>query len=44
MEETWMGDNKGRIIFLARYIADHGDENHPVTTEELIRAVEEKGY
>ena len=39
-----MGDNKGRIIFMARYIADHGDENHPVTTEELIRAVEEKGY
>ena len=39
-----MADNKGRIIFLARYIADHADENHPVTTEELIRAVSEKGY
>ena len=39
-----MGDNKGRIIFLANYIADHADEDHPVTTEELISAVEEKGY
>ncbi len=39
-----MGDNKGRIIFLAHYIADHADENHPVTTDELINAVSEKGY
>ena len=43
-EDTGMKDNKGRIIFLAKYIADHADENHPVTTEELISAIEENGY
>ena len=39
-----MKDNKGRVIFLAKYIADHADENHPVTTEKLISAIEENGY
>ena len=39
-----MGDHKGRIIFLEHYIEDHADEKHPVTTDELISAVSEKGY
>ena len=39
-----MKDNKGRVIFLAKYIADHADENHPVMTEKLISAIEENGY
>ena len=39
-----MGDNKGRIIFLAHYLADHADENNPITTDDLINAVSAKGY
>jgi len=39
-----MGDNKGRIIFLAHYLADHADENNPITTDDLISAVATKGY
>ena len=39
-----MSDNKGRIIFLAHYLADHADENNPITTEALITALSEKGY
>lgn len=39
-----MGDNKGRIIFLAHYLADHADENNPITTDDLISAVAAKGY
>ena len=39
-----MSDNKGRIIFLAHYLADRADENNPITTEALINALSEKGY
>ena len=39
-----MADNKGRILFLEHYLTDYADEQHPVTTEALIAALEEKGY
>ena len=39
-----MADHKGRVIFLVHYLADHADEKHPVTTEKLISALEERGY
>ena len=28
---------KGRLLFLERYLLDHTDDNHSVTTNELIR-------
>ena len=39
-----MSDNKGRIIFLEHYLLDHADENHPITTETLIKTLADHGY
>lgn len=39
-----MGDNKGRILFLEHYLMDHADEKHPITTDALVAAMEERGY
>lgn len=39
-----MADNKGWIIFLEHYLLDHADEDHPITTDDLIDALAEKGY
>ncbi len=36
--------NKGRILFLRRYLEEHTDDGHAITTEELIRLYEENGY
>ena len=36
--------HKGRILFLEQYLMDHGDEENPVTTEELISACQENGF
>lgn len=35
---------KGRLLFLERYLLDHTDDNHSVTTNELIRVYEENGF
>ena len=35
---------KGRLLFLERYLLDHTDDDHPVTTNELIRVYEENGF
>ena len=35
---------KGRLLFLERYLLDHTDDDHPVTTAELIRVCEENGF
>jgi hypothetical protein len=35
---------KGRILFLERYLLDHTDDDHAVSTEDLIRIYEENGY
>jgi len=39
-----MADNKGRILFLEHYLAEHSDESNPITTEQLIDAVSARGY
>lgn len=41
-----MADNgtKGRILFLERFMLEHTDDEHSVTTDELIRIYEENGY
>ena len=35
---------KGRLLFLERYLLDHTDDDHPITTAELIRLYEENGF
>lgn len=35
---------KGRILFLQQYLLNHTDDEHSVTTEDLIRICEENGY
>ena len=35
---------KGRILFLERYLMDHTDDNHMISTDELIRLYMEHGY
>jgi Predicted transcriptional regulator len=37
-------NKKGRLLALQHYIYQYTDENHPVTTQELIEAMEEMGY
>lgn len=37
-------NTKGRLLFLEHYLLDNTDEEHPVTTEELIRICENYGY
>ena len=39
-----MADNKSRVIFLEHYLLDNTDREHPVTTEDLIALLAEKGY
>lgn len=36
--------NKERILFLEKYFAEHTDEEHVVTTEELIKIYEMNGF
>ncbi len=39
-----MKGNKGRILFLRAYLEEHTDDDHFITTEELINLYEENGY
>lgn len=39
-----MADTKGRILFLERYMLEHTDDEHTITTDDLIRIYEENGY
>ena len=39
-----MADTKGRILFLERYMLEHTDDEHSITTDELISIYEENGY
>ena len=39
-----MADTKGRILFLERYMLEHTDDEHSITTDDLIRIYEENGY
>ncbi len=36
--------NKGRVLFLEQYMLEHTDDEHLVSTEELIRTYEQNGY
>lgn len=35
---------KGRLLFLERYLLNHTDDDHPITTAELIKVYEEDGF
>ncbi len=35
---------KGRILFLEKYLLDHTDDDHAVSTDDLIHTYEENGY
>ena len=37
-------NTKGRLLFLEHYLLENTDEEHPVTTEELIRIYDKHGY
>ena len=37
-----MADTKGRILFLERYMLEHTDDEHSITTDNLIRIYEAK--
>ncbi len=39
-----MSDTKGRLLFLEHYLMEHTDENHMITTDEMIRIYEEHGF
>ncbi len=36
--------SKGRILFLRKYLEEHTDDEHVITTEELIKLYEKNGY
>ena len=35
--------NKSRILYLLRYLQENSDEDHPVTTAEIRKALADKG-
>lgn len=37
-------NKKGRLLAIQQYLYHYTDENHPVTTQELIDAMEKMGY
>ena len=39
-----MKGNKERILFLRTYFKEHTDDDHFITTEELIKLYEENGF
>ena len=38
-----MAEMKGRVLFLAQYLLEHTDDEHALTTDELIRVCKEAG-
>lgn len=36
--------SKGRVLFLRKYLEEHTDDDHYITTEELIKLYTENGY
>ena len=44
MPERNPGGSKGRILFLRSWLLDHTDDEHVITTEELIALCKEHGY
>lgn len=39
-----MASNKGRVLFLLRYLREYTDEEHPVTTNDLVELYAKEGY
>ena len=39
-----MASNKGRLLFLMQYMMDHIDDEHSISTDELIALCEANGY
>ena len=37
MAERQIRGTKGRVLFLRKYLEEHTDDDHYITTEELIR-------
>lgn len=35
---------KGRVLFLRKYLEEHTDDDHCITTEELIGLYKDNGY
>ena len=44
MADTNTVGSKGRILFLRNYLEEHTDDNHILTTEDLITLYKKKGY
>ena len=44
MAERQILGTKGRVLFLRAYLAEHTDDDHYITTEELIQLYKEHGY
>ena len=36
--------NKNRVLFLLKYLQQHSDEQHALTTADLLQALHENGY
>ena len=43
-ESKSFGSNKGRVLFLRKYLEEHTDDEHYITTEELIQLYAKNGY
>ena len=41
MAERQTFGTKGRVLFLRKYLEEHTDDDHYITTEELIRLLDE---
>lgn len=39
-----MAETKGRLLFLEQYMLEHTDDDHLLTTDDLIRIYEENGF
>ncbi len=44
MAERQTFGTKGRVLFLRKYLEEHTDDDHYITTEELIRLYKDNGY
>ena len=44
MPGTNKNGTKGRLLFLRRWLLDHTDDDHALTTEEIISVCRENGY
>ena len=36
--------NKNRLLFLMKYLQQHSDDEHPLTTADLTKALHRQGY